>query len=374
MSPTMEKGGVADWKFKEGDSFNSGDVLLEVETDKAQIDVEAQDDGVVIKILEQNGAKDLPVGVPIAIIGEPGDDPATVELPIEKPSASAKETKSEPEPKKEEPKESKKPAQQHSTDSISSVANPKQVFFPSVASLLTENNISRAEALSNIKATGSNGRIVKGDVLAFLGKITQESLDKVTSFIQKNTHLDLSGVQKLKITPKESPKETAKDTKDDVKASKPKPEPKVITKSFNLDALVELQATSQEKGFEPFTIRDYIIAASERAERFAYQVHPQNSVLYDPIFEDLVTPTHNTERFKIKLDLPTESAPKISRNPLDAVDFFHEQDDLFSSLTSHPSTPSSFSVSVTVDPKVLDADEKANLYLEKLEHYIYDLQ
>lgn len=45
MSPTMERGGVVDWKFKAGDTFSAGDVLLEVETDKATIDVEAQDDG-----------------------------------------------------------------------------------------------------------------------------------------------------------------------------------------------------------------------------------------------------------------------------------------------------------------------------------------
>lgn len=46
MSPTMNEGGVTEWKFKEGDSFKSGDILLEVETDKSQIDVEAQDDGI----------------------------------------------------------------------------------------------------------------------------------------------------------------------------------------------------------------------------------------------------------------------------------------------------------------------------------------
>lgn len=51
MSPTMTEGGIASWKKKEGEAFSAGDVLLEIETDKATIDVEAQDDGVLAKIV-----------------------------------------------------------------------------------------------------------------------------------------------------------------------------------------------------------------------------------------------------------------------------------------------------------------------------------
>lgn len=51
MSPTMTEGGIASWKKKEGDTFAAGDVLVEIETDKATIDVEAQDDGVLAKII-----------------------------------------------------------------------------------------------------------------------------------------------------------------------------------------------------------------------------------------------------------------------------------------------------------------------------------
>ena len=51
MSPTMTEGGVAQWKKKEGESFSAGDVLIEIETDKATIDVEAQDDGIMAKII-----------------------------------------------------------------------------------------------------------------------------------------------------------------------------------------------------------------------------------------------------------------------------------------------------------------------------------
>ncbi|OBZ79090.1 Pyruvate dehydrogenase complex protein X component, mitochondrial [Grifola frondosa] len=74
MSPTMTEGGIASWKKKEGESFSSGDVLLEIETDKATIDVEAQDDGILAKIIANDGAKNIAVGSAIAIIGEEGDD------------------------------------------------------------------------------------------------------------------------------------------------------------------------------------------------------------------------------------------------------------------------------------------------------------
>jgi len=74
MSPTMTDGGIASWKKEEGDSFSAGEVLLEVETDKATIDVEAQDDGVLAKIIVGEGAKHITVGSPIAIIAEVGDD------------------------------------------------------------------------------------------------------------------------------------------------------------------------------------------------------------------------------------------------------------------------------------------------------------
>lgn len=65
MSPTMTEGNIASWKVKEGDSFSAGDVLLEIETDKASMDVEAADDGVMFKILAKEGSKAIRVGTRI---------------------------------------------------------------------------------------------------------------------------------------------------------------------------------------------------------------------------------------------------------------------------------------------------------------------
>ena len=69
MSPTMTEGNIASWKVKEGDSFSTGDVLLEIETDKASMDVEAADDGVMFKIFAEDGSKSVQVGTRIGQSG-----------------------------------------------------------------------------------------------------------------------------------------------------------------------------------------------------------------------------------------------------------------------------------------------------------------
>ena len=63
MSPTMEHGNLGQWKVSEGDTFSAGDIILEVETDKAMMDVEAQDDGVMARIVVPSGTKDVPVNL-----------------------------------------------------------------------------------------------------------------------------------------------------------------------------------------------------------------------------------------------------------------------------------------------------------------------
>jgi len=72
-----------------GDSFSAGDVILEIETDKAQMDVEAQEDGILAKIVVAEGAKAVQVGSRIAVLAEEGDDLATLEIPADDSSSSA---------------------------------------------------------------------------------------------------------------------------------------------------------------------------------------------------------------------------------------------------------------------------------------------
>ncbi len=78
LSPTMEEGTLAKWLVKEGDTVKSGDIMAEIETDKATMEFEAVDEGVIAKILVTEGSDNVKVGTAIAILAEEGEDPASV--------------------------------------------------------------------------------------------------------------------------------------------------------------------------------------------------------------------------------------------------------------------------------------------------------
>lgn len=92
LSPTMEMGTLAKWLVKEGDVITSGDILAEIETDKATMEYEAIDEGTIAKILVPEGTEDVPVGQLIAIIAEEGEDIADVSsAPVAKPTVAVSE-------------------------------------------------------------------------------------------------------------------------------------------------------------------------------------------------------------------------------------------------------------------------------------------
>merc|ERR1719181_2562908 len=76
LSPTMTSGNIATWKLKEGQSFSAGDVLAEIETDKATVDYESVDDGIIAKILVPEGAQDIAINTPIAVVVDDAADVA----------------------------------------------------------------------------------------------------------------------------------------------------------------------------------------------------------------------------------------------------------------------------------------------------------
>ncbi|KAJ1030102.1 hypothetical protein NDA16_001015 [Ustilago loliicola] len=177
MSPTMTEGGIAAWKKQPGEAFSAGDVLLEIETDKATMDVEAQDDGVLAKILVGDGSKAVQVNSLIAIMAEEGDD-------LSKADAFAAEAASEggdakpaanEEPKKEESKPSEQQKQESNPESSSSPSSSSssssssfgsqssgdRIFATPVARRLAQD---KGIALNKIKGTGPEGRIIKADV------------------------------------------------------------------------------------------------------------------------------------------------------------------------------------------------------------------
>jgi pyruvate/2-oxoglutarate dehydrogenase complex dihydrolipoamide acyltransferase (E2) component len=167
-----------------GQSFSAGDVLLEIETDKAQMDVEAQDDGVLAKIVIPDGSKNVKVGKTIAMLAEQGDDLSTVEVPKEDDAPEADgEAKTNQN-------------QKSSSDSASKSAGEKDHILgsypPAVLRLLQQ---FRIEDPSVIRPTGPQGRILKGDVLAYAGKIGKQVPQVLNEILIKKQKLDLTNIQ-----------------------------------------------------------------------------------------------------------------------------------------------------------------------------------
>lgn len=217
MSPTMTEGNISSWKLKEGDSFSTGDVLLEIETDKASMDVEAQDDGILAKIFSPDGSKGIQVGTRIAVLADADDDISSLEIPADdsKPAKSAADNvkggsdgsyeSSGVEKQVEGTPQNKRPAKDKPATSPKGPGqNPKYPLYPSVIALIHENHISDDD-VGKISATGPNNRLLKGDVLAYLGSIENDYPLNQSKRLQHLAHLDLSNIKVLPITPKPTP-------------------------------------------------------------------------------------------------------------------------------------------------------------------------
>lgn len=244
LSPTMTEGNIAAWRVKEGDKFVAGDVLLEIETDKATMDVEAQDDGIMFKILTSDGAKGVPVGARIGVIAEEGDDISSLEVPADE---APKQQASPAETKKEEPKTESIPAEER-TASGDKAAIPsgqaakasKQTYplYPSIVQLLHENGLDASKA-DEIPATGPKGRLLKGDVLVYLGKAKADAAAKGQAVYDRLAHLDLSNV-------KVAEKKAAPAAAEKLAAKKPVVEALQVALPISLKEVIEAQKKVKE--------------------------------------------------------------------------------------------------------------------------------
>jgi len=166
LSPTMETGTITKWNLGEGDEFDAGDVLCEVETDKATVDFEAQDEGVIAKILMPEGETDVPCGTPILITVMEKDDVgafkdyvvegeanlglAVEDTPVEVPVA--------------EPVVSEAPVS-HPEVGTESVVVGDGILASPKAHMLAK---SLGYDITKIKGTGPGGRIIAADVQEYV--------------------------------------------------------------------------------------------------------------------------------------------------------------------------------------------------------------
>ncbi|KAF3204978.1 pyridoxine biosynthesis protein [Orbilia oligospora] len=208
LSPTMTEGTITSWRINEGDKFAAGDVILEVETDKAQMDVEAQDDGILAKIFVKASKDAVQVGTRIGVLADIEDDISTLEIPPESPSIIPQESSSPPpsSPPKQESTPSSSSSSQDQSQPQESTPTPhkprKNPFIPTpgLVHLLHTNGLQ----MSDINGTGPQGRVLKGDILAHLGKIDKNKPKSLASDISKLSKLDLSNVtpKKQSLPPK----------------------------------------------------------------------------------------------------------------------------------------------------------------------------
>ncbi len=167
LSPTMEQGNLVKWLKKEGDTIKSGDVIAEIETDKATMEVEAVDEGTLGKILIPEGTSDVAVNKPIAILLEEGEDASAIaSAPAEAPKAEAKKD----EPARAESPEPEAPKAETPKPAAASAPTPAPAPKSGDSSRIFASPLARRIAkdrgidLSSIQGSGPRGRIVKKDV------------------------------------------------------------------------------------------------------------------------------------------------------------------------------------------------------------------
>jgi pyruvate dehydrogenase E2 component (dihydrolipoamide acetyltransferase) len=164
LSPTMEEGTLAKWLVKEGDTVQSGDLLAEIETDKATMEYEAIDDGVISQILVPEGSENVKVGTVIAVIAGEGEDASAAKAA---PAPAAAAPAPNPEPVRAEPVEAPSSSSaiaakkdSPSTSSGQTEAGERIKASPLAKRIAAEKGID----LSTITGTGPGGRIVKDDL------------------------------------------------------------------------------------------------------------------------------------------------------------------------------------------------------------------
>src|SRR6266481_9607448 len=169
LSPTMEEGKLAKWLKKEGDKVKSGDVIAEIETDKATMEVEAVDEGTIAKILVPEGTQDVPVNDVIAVLAGDGEDvraagagaakpaPKPVEAPAPKPAPAPAPAAAAPAPR---PAPAAAPPPQAASPVPQTNGHGRIFSSPLARRLAKEASIE----ISRVVGSGPHGRIIARDV------------------------------------------------------------------------------------------------------------------------------------------------------------------------------------------------------------------
>ncbi|MBX7169475.1 MAG: pyruvate dehydrogenase complex dihydrolipoamide acetyltransferase [Pyrinomonadaceae bacterium] len=178
LSPTMEEGQIARWLKNEGESYESGETLAEVDTDKATMELTALKGGTLLKILKGGGETAL-LGETIAIVGKAGEDFSALLAEVGNGSNGAAAKKAEEPAKAEEtkPQETKPVETPKAEDQKPKIEDGRLLVSPIAAKMATENGID----LRTISGSGPQGRIIKRDIEAAMESKVQSPKSQVSS-------------------------------------------------------------------------------------------------------------------------------------------------------------------------------------------------
>ena len=259
MSDTMEEGIISSWLKKVGDKVNSGDILAEVETDKATMELESYDDGILLHIGVKNG-ESVPVNDVIAIIGEKGEN--------------IKEILKKEETKKEETKEEETKEEETITiPEIDDISKDKRLKASPLAKKIAE---EKGINLTNIKGSGDGGRIIKKDI--------EENTEIISA--QSSTNIILPktiGEESFDEVPISQMRKTISKRLSESKFSSPH---FYITMEINMDNCIEGRKKINETSEVKISFNDIIIKATAAALR----KHPMINSSY---LEDKLRTNHH---------------------------------------------------------------------------------
>lgn len=160
LSDTMEEGVIAKWNVQEGDTVSAGDIIAEVETDKATMDVEVFDDGTILKIIPGEGDA-VPLGGLIAVIGDEGEDISDI---LDGAGDESSDSSGSSESSEESTEDKSEEKEEASTSESSSDSDDGRVKASPLAKKIAED---KGIDLKSVNGSGPDGRIIKKDVESF---------------------------------------------------------------------------------------------------------------------------------------------------------------------------------------------------------------
>ena len=263
LSPTMEEGTLAKWLVKEGDTVESGDVMAEIETDKATMEFEAVDEGIIGKILVPEGSSGVKVNEIIAILLDDGEDVSNIEAQKPGNKQDIIETINT-----EENKPSIK------LENSNKNLNKERVFATPLARRIAK---SKNLELTNIKGTGPYGRIVKADVESNNIKLLEKTATlSMTSSTTTEIIKDIYKDRRFKEIALDGMRTVIANRLTEAKQTIPH---FYLRRSVSLDKLLKIRAEMNnglsDKGIK-ISVNDFIIKASS----LALQDIPQANVVW----------------------------------------------------------------------------------------------